>query len=456
MELHISDGALNILSRLETGGFSAFIAGGAVRDLIMNKTPHDYDIATNARPEEVKRLFRRTIDTGIKHGTVTVIDNQTGYEVTTFRRDGDYTDGRHPDGVFFVDSAREDCARRDFTINAMMYNPKQGVMDFFGGRADIEAKIIRCVGNPETRFCEDALRMLRAVRFSAVLAFDIEEKTKSAIKKCSALIKKVSSERILEELNKILLSRNPDSFRTLHELGLLRYIIPQLDTCFGEPQKNKYHIYDVGEHIMHTVKNTPADLIVRWAAVMHDIGKPVCSSTDANGIIHFYGHHRESRRIAVDVLHRLRMDSDTIHDIAVLVENHDVRVEPSPPAVKRMMARTGPTLFEKLLELQISDNMAKNPKYFPEKEKKIEEAYNIYNEILAEGQPYLVSDLMINGRDLIEMGYRPGRAIGDSLKMLIDEVIINPGLNKREYLIRRAKEIKKEYFVNFDKSRRIK
>lgn len=456
MELHISDGALNILSRLETGGFSAFIAGGAVRDLIMNKTPHDYDIATNARPEEIKRLFRRTIDTGIKHGTVTVIDNQTGYEVTTFRRDGDYTDGRHPDGVLFVNSAREDCARRDFTINAMMYNPQHGVMDFFGGRADIDAKIIRCVGNPETRFCEDALRMLRAVRFSAVLSFDIEEKTKAAIKKCSALIKKVSSERILEELNKILLSRNPDHFRILHELGLLRYIIPQLEACFSEPQRNKYHIYNVGEHIMHTVKNTPADLTVRWAAIMHDIGKPCCSSTDANGIIHFYGHHRESRRIAVDVLHRLRMDSDTIRDIAVLVENHDVRVEPSPPAVKRMMARTGSTLFEKLLELQISDNMAKNPKYFSEKEKKIEEAYNIYNEILAEGQPYLVSDLMINGRDLIEMGYRPGRAIGDTLKILIDEVIINSGLNKREYLIRRAKEIKKEHFVNSDKSRRIK
>lgn len=443
MELHISDGALNILSRLETGGFSAFVAGGAVRDLIMEKIPHDYDIATSARPEEVKQLFKRTIDTGIKHGTVTVIDNHIGYEVTTFRRDGDYRDGRHPEEVQFVDSVREDCCRRDFTINAMAYSPKRGLMDFFGGCADIKSKTIRCVGEPETRFREDALRMLRAVRFSAALSFKIEEKTRAAIKKCAVLIKKVSSERILEELNKILLSENPDYFRELHELGLLRYIIPQLEVCFGEPQRNKYHIYDVGEHIMHTIENTPSDLTVRWAAVMHDIGKPCCSSTDANGIIHFYGHHRESRRIAVDVLHRLRMESDTIRDISILVENHDVRVEPSPPTVKRMMARTGGQLFEKLLELQLADNMAKNPKHLPEKKRKIEEAYNIYNEILAEGQPYLVSDLMVNGRDLIKIGYRPGRAIGDALKILIDEVIINPGLNTREYLIRRAREIKK-------------
>jgi tRNA nucleotidyltransferase (CCA-adding enzyme) len=258
------------------------------------------------------------------------------------------------------------------------------------------------------------------------------------------LIKKVSSERILEELNKILLSDNPDYFRLLHELGLLRYILPQLDVCFGEMQKNKYHIYDVGEHIMQTVKNTPTDLITRWAAIMHDIGKPCCSSTDSNGIIHFYGHHRESRRITVDVLHKLRMDSDSIHDIAVLVENHDVRVEPAAPAVKRMMARTGAPLFEKLLALQLADNKAKNPKHFPDKQAKIKAAHNVYEEILAEGQPYIVSDLVVNGRDLIKIGYRPGRAIGDALKLLMDEVIINPELNKREYLLKKAAEMRKQ------------
>lgn len=438
--MRLPDSVMNILNRLHEGGFSAFVAGGAVRDMLIGKIPHDYDIATNAKPKEVKALFHRTIDTGIRHGTVTVVENKTGYEVTTFRCDGEYTDGRHPSRVDFVDEPREDCARRDFTINAMMYSPEYGILDFFGGQRDIKNKLIRCVGVSEERFKEDALRMLRAVRFSAALSFEIENDTRRAIKKCALLIKKVSSERILDELNKILISENPHYIKELHNCGLLQYIMPEVDRCFGEPQRNKYHIYDVGDHIMHTVKSTPADLVIRWAALMHDIGKPACASCDANGIIHFYGHHRESCRLAVDLLHRLRMDNDTIHDIAVLVENHDVRIEPSLPAVKRMMSRTGEALFEKLLKLQLADNMAKNPVHFPEKKERIESVYRIYKEILAERQPYLISHLAVNGKDLIRIGYRPGREIGDTLKRLIDEVIINPSLNNREYLLKAARE----------------
>ena len=423
MEFILPDSVMNILSRLETDGFSAFVAGGAVRDTIMGKTPHDYDIATSARPEEVKKLFRRTIDTGIKHGTVTVVHNKTGYEVTTFRTDGEYSDGRHPQSVCFVDDAREDCARRDFTINAMMYLPKTGIIDYFGGQHDIENKIIRCVGNPEKRFKEDALRMLRAIRFSAVLSFRIEDETWKAIKKCAVLIKKVSHERILEEVNKILLSENPDYIRKLHECGLLQYIMP-------------------------TVKCTPNDLVLRWAALMHDIGKPCCSSTDQNGIIHFYGHHRESCKIAVDLMHRLRMDNDTIREVSILVENHDVRVEPSLPAVKRMMARTGEVLFEKLLILQTADNMAKNLEHFPEKKNRIDASMQIYKQILAERQPYLVSHLAVNGKDLIRLGYRPGREIGDVLRKLIDEVIIDANLNNRDYLLKEARILKKSNSKN--------
>ena len=444
MEFELKEDVLNILNRLRHEGYTAYVAGGAVRDLLMGNAPHDYDIATSARPEDVKRIFEKTIDTGLKHGTVTVVYNKVGYETTTFRSDGEYRDGRHPDSVRYVTDPREDCRRRDFTINAMMYSPAEGIIDCFGGREDIKRKVIRCVGKPERRFREDALRMLRAVRFSAVLSFEIDEYTKRAIRKCAPLIRRVSSERILEELNKILLSDNPDYFRELHKLGLLQFIIPQLEKCFGEPQKNKYHIYDVGEHIMHTVKNTPRDFTLRWAALMHDIGKPCCSSTDNAGIIHFYGHHRESRRIAVDVLHRLRMDGESIKNIAVLVENHDVRVEPLPAAVKRTMARCGAPLFEKLLQLQKADNMAKNAKYFPEKIKRIEAVSQIYNEILAEDQPYLLSQLVINGGDLIKMGYRPGRIIGDTLKTLTDEVIINPRLNNRDYLLSRAAQLKRK------------
>lgn len=443
MEIKLPESVLNILTRLNEAGFSAYVAGGAVRDAVMGKFPHDYDIATSANPEEVKAIFKHTIETGIKHGTVTVVENKIGYEITTFRRDGIYTDGRHPEHVQFVNDAEEDCRRRDFTINAMMYSPKDGLLDYFGGVEDIKAGIIRCVGQPQKRFEEDALRMLRAVRFSAVLSFRIEDKTWDAIKKCAILIKKVSNERILEEINKILLSENPDYIRKLHECDLLKYIMPELDRCFGEPQKNKYHIYDVGEHIMHTVKGTQSDLVLRWSALMHDVGKPCCSSTDQNGIIHFYGHHRESCRIAVDLMHRLRMDNDTIRDVSVLVENHDVRVEPTLPAVKRMMSRTGEVLFEKLITLQLADNMAKNPIHFPEKKERIENAYRIYKEILAERQPYLVSHLTVNGKDLIKVGYRPGREIGDTLRKLLDEVIINPKLNNRDYLLKTAVRMKK-------------
>lgn len=444
MEFVLPDNVEEILSRLEEGGFSAFVAGGAVRDMIMGIPPHDYDIATSAKPHTVKSMFDRTIDTGIKHGTVTVVENKTGYEVTTFRCDGEYSDGRHPESVSFVDDAREDCKRRDFTINAMMYNPKTGVIDYFGGQEDIKRGIIRCVGNPQKRFKEDALRMLRAVRFGATLSFKIEDMTWKAIKKCAVLIKKVSGERIQEELNKILLSQNPDYIRKLHECGLLAYIMPELERCFGEQQRNKYHMYDVGEHIMQTVKNTPPDITIRWAALMHDIGKPCCSSIDSEGVIHFYGHHRESCKIAVDLMHRLRMDSSTIHDVAVLVENHDVRVEPTQPAVKRMMSRTGETLFEKLMILQTADNKAKKPEYFKEKKRKIDSAVTIYKEILVERQPYLISHLAINGKDLIRVGYKPGREIGDTLKKLIDEVIIDSRLNNREYLLKSAKEMRRK------------
>ena len=441
----LPDDVVYIIKKITDAGYEAYVAGGAVRDMMMGTEPHDYDIATSARPETIRRLFDRTIDTGIKHGTVTVIINNTGYELTTFRLDGAYKDGRHPESVEFVDSVYTDCSRRDFTINSMMYGYDGEIIDFFGGAIDIEKKLIRCVGEPEERFMEDALRMLRAVRFCASLSFELSEDVEKAIKKCSMLIKRVSNERVFEELNKILISPNPDYIRMLHRLGLLQYIIPQLDRCFGEPQKNKYHVYDVGEHTMQAVKNAPCNLTLRWAALLHDVGKPVCSSTDSAGIIHFYGHHRESVRIAVDVLHKLHMDKESIKNISILIENHDVRVEPSLPSVKRMMARTGEALFELLMELQRADNKAKNPVHFEEKNARICAAEDIYRRIIAEGQPYLVSHLVINGRDLQKIGYKPGRQIGDTLKILIDEVIIDSRLNNRDYLLKRAVILRRNY-----------
>lgn len=444
MEITLSGGTERILNALENAGYEAYAVGGAVRDCLLGKIPSDYDIATNALPYEVKALFPRTIDTGIKHGTVTVVDNKIGYEVTTYREESGYRDMRRPDSVRYINTVDGDLKRRDFTINAMAYSPKRGFIDNYGGLEDLQNGVIRCVGIAEERFKEDPLRMLRAVRFSACLGFELEEETARAIRKCAVLIKNISAERILGELNKILLCDRPERFSLLYDTGLLRCILPELCKCFRTEQNNKYHVYNVGEHIMEAVKYTPNDLILRWAALLHDIGKPSCASCDANGIYHFYGHHRESARLANDFLHKIRMDRESIREILVLVENHDVRIDSSPAAVKRMMARTGEELFLKLLLLQEADNRAKNEKYLEDKLAKLHAVYAQYCRIIAEGQPYMVSQLQINGRDLIKAGFRTGREIGDVLKLLLEEVVIDPALNTRGYLIKRAQELKRK------------
>lgn len=440
----ISSGAERILKTLGNAGFEAYIVGGAVRDNIMGKIPSDYDIATNALPRQIKALFPKTIDTGIKHGTVTVIDNKIGYEITTFRKEDKYIDNRHPDNVNFVSDIETDLKRRDFTMNAIAYNPVRGVVDIFGGIEDIKNKTIRCVGDSSERFKEDALRMIRAVRFSACLNFEIDEETKKSIRKYSVLIKNISAERILSELNTILLCDYPSRMKILYETGLMRYIIPELCVCFNTAQNNKYHIYNVGDHIMNAVENTPNDLIIRWAALLHDVGKPACICKDQNGIFHFYGHHRESVRMADDILHRLRMDRESIAGILTLIENHDVRIDSHPASVKRVLARTGEELFLKLLLLQEADNRAKNQKFLDDKLARLQSIYSQYLRIIAEGQPYMVSHLAINGKDMIKMGYRAGREIGDVLKILLDEVVIDPSLNTREYLVKRVKNLRKK------------
>lgn len=436
MYSQIPDDVSSIIKTLCSAGFSAYISGEAARDCIMGKTPSRYKIATNAKPDDIKKLFSHTINTESHRGISTVIINKTGYELLTFQK-------RNSGGISFSDNPYDGSARSDFTINAMMFNSADGIIDYFGGQKDIHLRLIRCIGHPEHRFKEDPLIMLRAVRLKAVLNFRIDHFLEKMIRKCAVLIKKVDPERIADELNKILLSDKPDCIRDLHRLGLLTHIIPQLEKCFFEPQKNKYHIYDVGEHIMHTIQNTPNDLVLRWSAMLHDIGKPCCPSTDANGTIHFYGHHRESRRIALDILHKFRMSPELIRDITLLVENHDFRVEPNYTAVKRMMAKTGPELFEKLLLLQKADNMAKNPKHFPEKLNRLNSTLALYKEIIAANQPYRISDLVVNSADLAKLGCKQGREITDILKTLLDEVIVKPELNSRLYLINRATELKK-------------
>lgn len=438
MNFDLPQGVLEILSCLNAADFEAYITGGTVRDLVMGQLPYNYTISTNAMPDEVRTLFKNTINTSANLGIVTVVINGIGYNVSTYRN-------KHTDASKgFAAELASDLSGRDFTINAMGWSPESGLIDPFGGCDDIKAGIIRSVENPEKRFSEDAVRMLRAIRFSAALGFRIEPQTEAALKKYAPLIKKAPPERILGEINKILISPNPDYIGKEPCLYLTEYIMPELNVCFKTPQRNKYHIYNVGEHIIHAVSETKKNLILRWATLLHDIGKPVCMSRDHAGIIHFFGHHRDSARIAADILSRLRMDRESTRDILLLIENHDVRIEPSPPAVKRMLTKVGDKLFLQLLSLQIADNLAKNQQFFPDKKQKLDEVRRIYETVLADGQPYQISQLVVNNRDLTKLGFKAGREIGDTLKALLGEVIINPSLNTREYLLKRAVELRKK------------
>lgn len=419
-----------IILLLEGSGFCAYLAGSTVRSLVMKTTPPCFRILTSAKPHQIKTLFPRA-KTHLHTSVLTVSADGREAELYTLAD----ADGAPLDVQSFLSAS-------DFTVNALAMNSSGGILDFFGGMNDISKRIIRCVRPPFASFSADPVRMLRAVRLSAELDFEIEDETMRGIRKYSVLIKKAPSARVREELNKILMSDRPEQIVLLREAGLLKHVMPELDVCFSVRQKNKYHIYNVGAHIIAALSAAPRDLVLRWAALFHDIGKPCCQSTDSSGIIHFYGHHRESVRIANDIMHRLHFDSALIHDVCVLVENHDIRIEPSPSAVKHMLARTGSELFEKLLALQEADSRGKNPKYLDEKLKKAELIKSVYRRITEENQPYRTSDLVVNSRDLIKLGFRAGREIGDTLRILLDEVLADPSLNDRAYLLKRVKQIK--------------
>ena len=430
MQFDLIEAAQSLLSKLENIGYTAYIAGGTVRELVMNELPVTYTVVTNAPREIIKRLFRKSIDDYNKKRCITVIEKKTAFDIYYVTEECQTVD--------------DVLSGFDFTVNSMAFSPKYGFYDPFGGMRDIELKTIRFTSFSYESIMQKPVRLLRAVRYCAQLGFEIGEQTAKEIKKLAILIKKSENNKIREELDKIIMSPDPGVFIDLHELGLLKYIMPELDICFSVPQKNKYHIYNVGEHIVAAVVNSPNDPVVRWAALLHDIGKPECKSVDSNGIIHFYGHHRESVRLAADIMRRLRMDSQLSHDILILIENHDVRIEATPVSVKRMMSRTGADLFERLIELQEADNAAKNPKYLADKLSRLNDVRKIYQKVIAERHPYKINDLAVNGRDLNKLGFRPGHEIGDTLQMLLEEVFIDPGLNTREYLLSRARQYKRK------------
>ena len=438
MELKIPEKAEIILHTLEEAGYEAYVVGGCVRDSILGRSPDDWDITTSAKPEEVKALFRRTVDTGLIHGTVTVMLDKEGFEVTTYRVDGEYEDGRHPKEVSFTASLEEDLKRRDFTMNAMAYNPKRGLVDLFGGVQDMENRIVRCVGNPMERFTEDALRILRAVRFSAQLGFSIEGETLKAISVLAPNLKYVSAERIQVELLKLLVSPHPDYLRTAYEAGITKEILSEFDRCMETEQNTPHHCYTVGEHTLQSLLNIRADKVLRLTMLLHDFGKPSVKRTDENGRDHFKTHGPEGEKMAVSILRRLKMDNDTIRKARSLIKWHDFRPKGDAVSVRKAISMIGEELFPLYLEVQRADILAQSLYKREEKLKRLSSVKALYKEIMDRGECISLKTMALTGRDLIDAGYAPGKELGEILERLLAHVLENPEDNKKEILLKLA------------------
>ena len=429
-----------VLRALEAAGHRAYAVGGCVRDLLRGETPDDYDITTSARPEEVMALFAgRCIPTGLQHGTVTVRENHCSFEVTTFRADGVYTDNRHPSEVFFSQTLEEDLQRRDFTVNAMAMDLRGEVTDLYGGREDLQNGILRCVGDADTRFGEDALRMMRALRFAAVLGFTIAEETARSIRKNRELLRNIAVERILVEMNKLLTGR--DALRILLDYPeVLQVFIPEVAPCVGFDQHSKYHCYTVWEHIVRSVQAVEAEPVLRWTMLLHDIAKPACFFTDEQGEGHFYGHPQRSAEMAEEITRRLRFDKRSAQRIVLLVEWHDRPIEPTHKAVRRVLNAMGEEALRQLLQVKRADNLAQHEKY-RSRLAVIDAVEAVMEELLAQESCFSLKQLAVNGRDLMELGFS-GSEIGAALDALLQKVMDGELPNERTALLEALKEKK--------------
>lgn len=441
MQIQLPEKVEYIIHTLETAGYEAYAVGGCVRDSLLNREPDDWDITTSARPQQVKEVFPRTIDTGIQHGTVTVMMGKEGFEVTTYRIDGEYEDSRHPKEVIFTANLIEDLKRRDFTINAFAYNHRSGIVDAFDGMADLENGIIRCVGEAKERFTEDALRMMRAVRFSAQLGYDIEEKTKEAIVELAPNLKNISAERIQVELVKLLQSPHPDYLRVAYELGMTKIIMPEFDKAMETPQNNPHHMYNVGEHLLHTLLEVRPDRSLRIAALLHDIAKPDTETKDYEGISHFHGHAEMGEEKAAAILRRLKFDNDTINKVKKYVKFHDYKIETTPRAVRRALNKIGKEYFKEILELKKADMLAQNSYQREEKEENLRQVTVLYEEILQKEECVSLKELAVTGKDIIELGVPQGKQLGAVLQRLLDEVLEEPQHNTKEYLEEKVRQM---------------
>lgn len=439
MNIIIPKDVEKIIERLNSAGYEAYVVGGCVRDSIMEKTPHDWDICTSATPEVVKSLFSHTTDYGMKHGTITVFADKEGYEITTFRAETDYSDHRHPDTVEFVADLKSDLSRRDFTINALAYNNESQLIDMFNGLDDIRNQMIRCVGNADERFKEDALRILRALRFAATLGFDIEDKTSEAIHYNVHLLKYIAEERKRDELMK-LLGGNYTTKILLEYSDVIAEVIPEIQLCIGFNQNNRYHCYDVYEHMVHAVENgiTP---IEKFALLIHDIGKPHCYTEDKNGG-HFYGHPAISEEIAKDVVDHLKFDNDSKKAVLELVKYHDIEIPVTKKSVLKLLNRLGEERALQLMDIKLADILA----HAPGTQDALIEKWKIFNrllgEVLVEGNCFSRKNLAVNGNDIKALGVSEGPEIGRIIQTLMGEVMSEQLANEKEVLLNRANELK--------------
>lgn len=428
------------LSILEAHGYEAYTVGGCVRDSLLGRTPNDWDITTNATPEQMKACFDdfRVIETGIQHGTLTVIVEGMQLEITTYRNDGEYLDNRHPVQVTFSKHIEDDLSRRDFTVNAMAYHPQKGLVDLFSGRDDLTARVIRCVGDAKTRFEEDGLRILRAIRFASVLDFEIEENTAKAIHGCKHLLSGIAAERIREEFCKLICGRG--AVRILRAyIDVVAVFIPELATCVGFEQNTKYHCYDVFEHTLHALELCENDdFITRLGILLHDIGKPLCYTEDEQGG-HFKGHAPAGVEITRNLLSRLRFDNETIHRMELLVEWHDIPLSAEKKRVKRLMQRINDADILRLLEIKRCDRLA-HAENFQELSPDLALIPFVIDEIRTEDACLSLRTLAVDGADLMELGIPEGKMIGQMLHILLDEVIDERLLNEKNALLQAAKE----------------
>lgn len=437
MKMNLPKNANRIIEILQDNGFEASVVGGCVRDSILGREPGDWDITTSARPDQVKELFAHTIDTGIEHGTVTVMMDHVGYEVTTYRIDGEYEDARHPKEVTFTSNLVEDLRRRDFTINAMAYNDRDGLIDVFGGVEDLKAGIIRCVGNPLDRFGEDALRMLRAVRFSAQLGFEIEENTKLAIRQLAPTIAKVSAERIQVEVVKLLVSKHPDRMRTAYELGLTKVFFKEFDDMMETSQNTKHHMYTVGEHTIHSMMAVRQDKILRLTMLFHDVGKPACKTTE-NAKDHFKGHPEVSAEMAKEIFRRLKFDNDTMKHVCHLVKFHDYRPEMNQKAIRRAISKINPLYCKELFEVKRADIAAQSDYQRAEKNAYVDEFERMFDQMQEESVCLTKAQMAVNGKDLMALGVPQGKEIGRILDALFEQILEDPALNEKDKLMELA------------------